>query len=298
MRQQALHPHFTAFFVHVLDAAAGVDDFVRAHAGVADKDQPVVGTKRVQDIQRGCTGIMTAGVVLPQRLVDAVVEVEKLQMLEFGPGRSKQGGHFADVVVHRAADVQKQQQFGGFAQLRAENQIQQAAVTGGAAERGVQVQPVAGTLAGKRPQPAQGNLHVARAQLCACVQVAEFALVPHLDGAPVARAILADADTGRIVAIGTERAGAAGADPFVAALMPLVLLGQPFLERAHQLIPAHALKGGLFFGAQVLFDQLAQPVFGNLALQVFQSVTDAVEVGSKNAVKAVVVLFILDEDGA
>ena len=42
----------------------------------------------------------------------------------------------------------------------------------------------------------------------------------------------------RVVAVGAERRGAGGADPLVAALVPLLLLLEPLLERLHQFVPA------------------------------------------------------------
>src|SRR3546814_20184368 len=51
-----------------------------------------------------------------------------------------------------------------------------------------------------------------------------FRSVPDLDGATLSPAVLADADAFRIVAIGAERGGAAGADPLAAALVPPLLL--------------------------------------------------------------------------
>ena len=48
---------------------------------------------------------------------------------------------------------------------------------------------------------------------------------------------LADAHAGRIVAVGPIGRRAAGADPFLAALVAALLLLEPLLERLHQLVP-------------------------------------------------------------
>jgi hypothetical protein len=52
---------------------------------------------------------VAAAVVLPHVVVQAVVEVEIFHVLEFALGRGKHLLAQLDVVVHRAADVEKQQ---------------------------------------------------------------------------------------------------------------------------------------------------------------------------------------------
>ena len=68
------------------------------------------------------------------------------------------------------------------------------------------------------------------------VEVAKFALLPHLDRAAVAPGA-ADAHAFGVVAAVAERGGAAGADPLVAALVAALLLGEALLERRHDLVP-------------------------------------------------------------
>src|SRR5690606_2725878 len=87
-------------------------------------------------------------------------------------------------------------------------------------------------------QPLQSHFDVARAELDGIVKVAKLALVPDLDGAPVAALVLTDAYALRIVAIGAEGRGAGGADPFRAALVPALLLLEALFQRLHQLLEA------------------------------------------------------------
>ena len=89
-----------------------------------------------------------------------------------------------------------------------------------------------------RAQPPQRDLDVARADLDRVVEIPELALVPDLHRAPVPRLLLADPDAFRVVAVGAERARAAGADPLDAALVPTLLLFEAFLQRLHELVPA------------------------------------------------------------
>src|SRR5690606_35274509 len=90
------------------------------------------------------------------------------------------------------------------------------------------------------------------------------ALVPHLDRAAMAAFLLADAHPFGVVAIGAEGRTAGGADPFVAALMALLLLLEALLKRFHQLLPAaESLNCGLLLVCEGQLGELAQPLFRN-----------------------------------
>jgi hypothetical protein len=58
----------------------------------------------------------------------------------------------------------------------------------------VEVELLGRAGAGEAAQAAQGDAHVAHAELDGVVEVLELALVPHLHGAEVAVLVLADAD--------------------------------------------------------------------------------------------------------
>src|SRR5471030_318872 len=67
-----------------------------------------------------------------------------------------------------------------------------------------------------------------------------------------------------IEAVGAERRGAGGADPFAAALVALLLLLETLLQRLHDLLPAaQRLDLRLLLVGQQLLGQLAQPFLGN-----------------------------------
>src|SRR3954465_7411846 len=85
------------------------------------------------------------------------------------------------------------------------------------------------------------DAHVAHAELDGVVEVLELALVPHLDGAEVAVAVLADADAFGVVAVGAIGRGAGGADPFRAALVAPLLLLEALPQGLEELVPAHRL---------------------------------------------------------
>ncbi len=93
-------------------------------------------------------------------------------------------------------------------------------------------------LAREPAQPAQRDLDVARVELDVAVEVAKRALVPDLDRAARAAAVLPDPDALRVVAVCAEGTRAAGADPLRPALVPLALLGQPLLQRLRSSLSA------------------------------------------------------------
>jgi hypothetical protein len=60
-----------------------------------------------------------------------------------------------------------------------------------------------------------------------------------------------------------EGRGAAGADPLVAALVAPLLLGQPVLQRLHNLFPAaEAVDSRHLLGRQIGFGDQRQPFLG------------------------------------
>src|SRR4029079_13011638 len=118
-------------------------------------------------------------------------------------------------------------------------------------------------FAGEAAQAAQRDLDVASAELDLVVEIAEGALLPDLERAPLA-ALSADAHALGIVAAIAERRRAAGADPLAAALMAPLLLGEPLLERLHDLFPgAERLDLRHLLGGQIEFGDLLQPFLGD-----------------------------------
>src|SRR5690606_34701796 len=114
------------------------------------------------------------------------------------------------------------------------------------------------------------------------IEVLVFALVPDLHRAALALAGIADANALGVVAAGTEGAGAAGADPLVAAGMAFLLFFQAFLEFLDQLVEAaQGLDLRALLVAQAALEFLAQPFLGNQCLQMLVEALQAVEVRSE-----------------
>src|SRR5690348_10759030 len=128
--------------------------------------------------------------------------------------------------VHRAADIQEQQHLYGVVTLGQQLEIEPAGILRRRADRVVEIQLQRRAFARELPETPQRELDVARAELDAIVEILELALVPHFDGAMVAALFLADAHAFGVVAIGSVRRGTFGADPFIAALVALLLLSK------------------------------------------------------------------------
>src|SRR5690606_2194545 len=296
---EALHPDVAGFLVPVLDAAAGLGDFVGRHGRIADKHHLVVGAVLVQQVQRRGAFAGAAHVVLPHAFVDEVVEVEILQMLELGFAGTEQFLADLDVGVHRTADVQQQQELDRVASLRAHLDIAQTAVLRGVVDGAVEIALFGRAFTCELAQATQGDLDVARAQLDLIVEVLVFALIPHLGGLALALAGIADANAFRVVAAGTERAGTAGTDPLVAAGVLFLLLLEAFLELLDQLVQTtEALDLRFFLFAQQAFEFLAQPFLGDHRLDMFVEVFQTLEVGTEGPVELVEVTFVLHQNRA
>jgi hypothetical protein len=134
---------------------------------------------------------VAAPVVLPQVVVDAVVEVIVFEVLELAAAGREQFLADADVIVHRAADIEKQQHLDRVVTLRPHLAVEPAGVARGTGDGAFEIEFLGGAFAGKAAQAAQGDLDVARAELDAVVEVAVFALLPDLDR----RAVLAPPPT-------------------------------------------------------------------------------------------------------
>ena len=107
----------------------------------------------------------------------------------------------------------------------------QPAFAAGAADGVVEIQLFGAPSRAKLAQAAQRDLDVARAEFELVVVVLVLALVPDLHRAAVAAPLShADADALRVVAVGAEGAGAAGADPLAAALVAFFCSSKRFLS--------------------------------------------------------------------
>src|SRR6516225_5001590 len=236
--KQPAQPHLTRLVVPAFDAAAFLFDLVRAHARVADENDPVAPIVSADELHDRHLLDMAPSRIAPDRIIDAVVEVEVDQVLELRARGRKQLLANADVVLHRPADIEKQQQFHGVVTLRHKFQIEPAGVVRGRLHGAAEIELFGGTLARELPQPAQRQLDVAGAELDGIVEIAKLAAVPDLDRTAVAPLLLPDAHTFGVIPIGAEGRGAGGADPFAAALVAGLLLGEAPAQRLHQLFPA------------------------------------------------------------
>ncbi len=181
--------------------------------------------------------------------------------------------------------------------LRHHLEIEPAGIVRRRAHRVGQVELQFGAFSGELPQAAQRQLDVAGAELDGVVEVAELALVPDLDGAAVAFRSLADAHPFRVVAVGAKWRGAAGADPFIAALVPVLLLGEALAQCLHQLFPAaERLDLRFLLVRQVALAELFQPFLGQFGLRVGRGL-DALEAMAEDAVELVEIALVLHQRG-
>src|SRR5882757_3686503 len=126
--RDALDPDRAGLLVDVLDRAAGHHDLVRRHRGVADEHHLVVVRVFVQHVP-GRRAIGEAPLVLlPDALVEAVVEVEILHVLEFGLGGREQLLDLLDMRIHGPTDVEEDQYLDRIAPLGAHMNVEIAVV--------------------------------------------------------------------------------------------------------------------------------------------------------------------------
>src|SRR6185437_13858082 len=106
-------------------------------------------------------------------------------------------------------------------------------------------------------QTAQRQLDVARAEFDFVVEISELAFVPYFHRALVAALVLPDTHAFRVVAVGAERRRTRRPDPFRAALMAALLLGEPLAQSLKQLIEAaQRLDLLLFFLGEIFLGEL------------------------------------------
>jgi len=176
----------------------------RQSAGATTTGRNLIRIAPARATPRSSLRRSAAAVVLPHVLVDKVVEVEMLEVLELAARGGEQLLAHPHVLVHGAADVEKQQYLDGIVPLRHQLQIQQPAVACRGVDGALQIQLLSRALARELAQPAQRQLEVARAELDAVVEVAVLAQLPHLHRAPLATGVVADADALRVEAARAE----------------------------------------------------------------------------------------------
>ena len=225
------------------------------------------------------------------------MEVEILEMLELDPRRGEELLGGGDVPIHRAADVEEHQHLDRVAPLGPHVDVEVALLCR-AAHRVVEVELLGCAFARKAAKPAQRHFDVARAKLDVAGQVLVLALVPHFHRAEIAIPVLADAHAGGVIAMGPVWRGTSRADPFRAALMAALLLGEALFQLLHDLFPA-AQRLDLFL---VLFRQMklrdeAKPLLRHLRLQLAHQL-EALEDVAEHHVELVEVALVLHQRGA
>ena len=224
-----------------------------------------------------------------------------LEMPELGPGGREQLVDHAHVIVHRAADVEEEQDLDGVAPLGPRHHVEPA-LLGGGPDGAVEVELLGGAVSGPAAQAAQRDLDVAGSDFDRVVEVAKLALVPDLDGAAVAALVLADAHALGVVAVSAEGRGPGRADPLAPALVAALLLAEALAQGLHQLVEAaERLDLGALLLGQVFLGELAQPVLGDggaLQDRLGGEVGEAAEDPAEDAVETVDVALVLHQGGA
>ena len=166
----------------------------------------------------------------------------------------------------------------------------------GALDGAVEVELVGRAGAGEFAQPAQRDLDVAGAELDVAGEIPELALVPDLHGAEIAVLVLADAHAFGIIAVGAERRGAGGADPFLAALMAAFLFGEPLAQRLQKLFQAaHRLDLLLLVLGEIFFRELLEPLDGDFGSQRVLDEIEALEDVAEHAIELVEIALVLHQ---
>src|SRR5581483_1175082 len=225
MRGEAAEPGLARFAGarHIVDRTARCGDFVGSHRRIADEDDFVVGVVAAQELRRGDAFARTQPVVAPQRGVDEIVEIVVLETLEFALRRAEQRFADGDVIVHRTADVEQQQDLHRVVAFGTQADVEHR-LARGRIDRAFEVEFLGCAFAREASQAPQCELEIARREIAVAVEPAIIALLPHLHRTATAAA-RTDADAHRIRAAGAERARAARADPLAAAGMALLLFG-------------------------------------------------------------------------
>src|SRR5450830_433012 len=294
--RETRQPDRARFLVVVLDRATMLQDFIGAHGGVADKNQLGVGRVFAQYVPGGKPLGLTAPVVLPQAVVDAVMEVKKFHVLEFRLRRREQLLGTLDMVIHAAAHVEQHQHLDAVLALGAHSDVEITRIIGRGGDGGVQRQFVFRPLARELAQAAQRHFQVARAQFAFAVIILVAARFPYLDGGAVAT-LAAYAYAFGIGAAIAEWRSAAGAYPLAAAFVAFFLLLQQFVQTVHQFIVAEFFQLRFLLVREFALHAFEQPVQRDRRIR-FKGCIDALEILREGAVELVEMGFILDQGQA
>src|SRR5215470_681315 len=171
--EDSREPRDPRLVVRVFDAASRLRELVRAHRRVADEDHFPVGTVGAQERQHVEALASPAEVVAPHVIVDAVVEIEVLEMLELRFRRGEELLADLHVRIHRPADVEKQDYLDPVAPLGLEPHVEPARVLRGAVDRAVEIELLGNALARKAPQAPKRYLEVASVEFDIAIEIAK-----------------------------------------------------------------------------------------------------------------------------
>ncbi len=277
-------------------------EFVWGHARIPDNDESGLGVQLDQVIHPERFGAPRG--VLPENIVDRVMEEKGLQILELGPGIAEQKLHHLHIRIHGpAAVVDGQNDLQPVPQAALKHDFDLSGVLHGPADGFIHIDFVPGPCRHQVPQPPQGFSHLGLSQ-GDVISVVPIAPV-HGDfnrGLPAGDS--ADPHPSRVEAGMADRGHAAGADPPVASVMLAILVLEPVLEVLDQLFRAHSLQVldlhiqslGQGLGiVEPLLEQAAHHVVQFQALIPRQ--VRILEIVGKEPVVEVEVLFGLDQDG-
>src|SRR6185312_11992990 len=100
----------------------------------------------------------------------------------------------------------------------------------------------------------------------------------------------------RVVAVGAERRGAGRADPFLAALVASLLLGEALAQGLEQLVEApHRLDLLLLLFGEIFLGELLEPFGGNLGRDRVRHQVEALEDLAERAVELVEIALVLHQ---
>ena len=115
----------------------------------------------------------------------------------------------------------------------------------------------------------------------------------------MAACLLADTDARRVITISAIGRGAAGADPFISALVAPFLFCEPFLQLLHDLVPAaQFLDFCLFLFGEKFLRNKPQPFFRDSDVFCIVHQLQALENMAKDRIKFVEIALVLHQCGA
>ena len=215
---EALEPLNTGGAVaRAIAIPAALHQLIGVHLGIPNDDDLIFTADVLQNPfgRDGRIGVHAR--VLEDFGIDAVMEIEHLQILEMIgiTHRLKQRGAHAAVIIHRAAAVHEKEYLDGISSGLIINDLQIAGVVAGFANGAVHIKFGSCLIrtGGKLAQAAECHLELTGIQNIILAEIAEFSLACHLKGTALL-AFAADTDALINLPVIAEGGRTAGANPF------------------------------------------------------------------------------------